>query len=220
MRGDGDRRKPRRDPASCPGPRLFAFDHPRLAEPWLRCSFGQPTSWSAAIDALAAGLEIDVTAEGLLFLNEAELADRRLFLISAGNVRAWEDDHLARSDVEPIEDPAQACNALTVGVYTDLDDASGAPGFDGWTPVAVRGELSPFSRTAVAFERSWPHKPDVVLEGGNVARSPAGTEFDTPATLQILTTRAPLQDQRLLTVTNATSAATSQAAHLGASILG
>jgi hypothetical protein len=182
-------------------------------------SFGQPTSWSAAIDALAAGLEIDVTDEGLLFLNEAELADQRLFLISAGNVRVWEDDHLARSDVEPIEDPAQAWNALTVGAYTDLDDASGAPGFDGWTPVAPRGELSPFSRTAVAFERAWPHKPDVVLEGGNVARSPAGTEFDTPVTMQVLTTKAPLQDLRLLTVTNATSAATSQAAHLGASII-
>jgi hypothetical protein len=181
--------------------------------------FGQPTSWSAAIDALSAGLEIDVTDAGLLFLNEAELAERRLFLISAGNVRVLEDDHLARSDVEPIEDPAQAWNALTVGAYTDLADADSAPGFAGWTPLAPRGELSPFSRTAVAFERGWPHKPDVVLEGGNVARSPAGTELDTPVTLQILTTKAPLEDQRLLTVTNATSAATAQAAHLGASIL-
>jgi hypothetical protein len=121
--------------------------------------------------------------------------------------------------VEPIEDPAQAWNALTVGAYTDLADADSAPGFAGWTPLAPRGELSPFSRTAVAFERGWPHKPDVVLEGGNVARSPAGTELDTPVTLQILTTKAPLEDQRLLTVTNATSAATAQAAHLGASIL-
>jgi Subtilase family len=181
--------------------------------------FGQPTSWSAAIDALSAGLEIDVTDTGLLFLNEATLADRRLFLVSAGNVRVLDDDHLARSDVEPIEDPAHAWNALTVGACTDLVDASSAPGFAGWTAVAPRGELSPFSRTAVAFERTWPHKPDVVLEGGNVARSPAGTEFDTPATLQLLTTKAPLEDQRLLTVTNATSAATAQAAHLGASIL-
>ena len=180
---------------------------------------GQPTSWSAAIDALSAGLEIDVTEAGLLLLNEEELADQRLFLISAGNVSGLEDDHLARSDVEPIEDPAQAWNALTVGAYTDLADASSRPGFDGWTPVAPRGELSPLSRTGVAFKRSWPHKPDVVLEGGNVARSPAGTEFDTPETLQILTTKAPLEGQRLLAVTNATSAATAQAAHLGAAIL-
>jgi hypothetical protein len=180
---------------------------------------GQPTSWSAAIDALAAGLEIDVDDSGLLFLNETELAARRLFLISAGNVDLIEDDHLARSDVEPIEDPAQAWNALTVGAYTDLIDASSAPGFDGWTPLAPRGELSPFSRTAVAFERAWPHKPDVVLEGGNVARSPSGTDLDTPETLQLLTTKAPIHDARLLTVTNATSAATAQGASLAASIL-
>jgi hypothetical protein len=180
---------------------------------------GQPTSWSAAIDALAAGLEIDTTTTGLLFLNEGELAAPRLFLVSAGNIHTLEEEHLARSDLEPIEDPAQAWNALTVGAYTDLTDVGSQPSFDGWTPVAAHGELSPFSRTAVSFERTWPHKPDVVLEGGNVARSPDGTELDTPEALQILTTKAPLFDQRLLTVTNATSAATSQAAHLGAKIL-
>ncbi len=180
---------------------------------------GEPTSWSAAVDALSAGLAIDVTPDGLLFLNESELAARRLFLISAGNVYRYEDDHLARSDVEPIEDPAQAWNALTIGAFTERDDASSTRGFAGWTALAPHGELSPFSRTGVAFSRAWPHKPDVVLEGGNVARSPAGGAFDTPESLQILTTKAPLRDQRLLTVTHATSAATSRAAHLGASIL-
>ena len=113
---------------------------------------GQPTSWSASIDALAAGLEIDVDDDGLLYLNEDQLADRRLFLISAGNVLDLEDDHLARSDVEPIEDPAQAWNALTIGAHTELTDASSGPGFTGWTPLAPEGELSPFSRTAVLFE--------------------------------------------------------------------
>lgn len=180
---------------------------------------GQPTSWSATIDALAAGLSVDVTNTGLAFLNEAELASRRLFLVSAGNVYKYEDQHLERSDVEAAEDPAQAWNALTVGAYTDLDDASSTPGFEGWGPLAPRGELSPFSRTGVAFARTWPHKPDVVLEGGNVARSPAGTEFDTTESLQLLTTKAPITDARLLTVTHATSAATAQAAHMGATIL-
>ena len=181
--------------------------------------FGQPTSWSAAIDALSAGLEIDVTNQGLVVLNEVELGARRLFVVAAGNVDTDEDDHLTRSDLEPIEDPGQAWNALTVGAYTDLDDLSSSPHYAGWTPVAAQGELSPFSRTSVAFTRDWPRKPDVVLEGGNTARSPQGTEYDTPEALQLLTTRAPLHDQRLLTVTNATSAATAQAAHLGASVL-
>lgn len=182
-------------------------------------ALGQPTSWSAALDALAAGLQIDTEDSGLLFLDESELAARRLFIASAGNVDMLEDDHLSRSDVEPAEDPAQAWNALTVGAYTDLVNPAGSPGFEGWTPLAPTGELSPFSRTGVAFERGWPHKPDVVLEGGNAAHSPAKTAIDTPESMQLLTTKAPIRDQRLLTVTSATSAATAQAASLGASIL-
>jgi hypothetical protein len=181
---------------------------------------GQPTSWSAAIDALAAGRSIDVTPAGLVVLDEADEVAPRLFLLSAGNVSVWETDHLARSDVEPIEDPGQAWNALTIGAYTKLDSLDGAaPDWAGWMPLARRGELSPHSRTSVAFGRTWPAKPDVVLEGGNVGRSPAGTDYDTPETLQILTTKAPLQDQRLLTVTAGTSAATAQAANLAASVL-
>lgn len=181
--------------------------------------FGQPSSWSAAVDALAAGLGIAVTAGGLVFLDETEESARRLFFISAGNVSVDEENHLARSDLEPIEDPGQAWNALTIGAYTDLDDLADDPTFADWTPVASRGELAPYSRTSVLFDRGWPIKPDVVLEGGNTARSPDGADFDSPEVLQLLTTRAPRHDQRLLTVTCATSAATAQAGHLGASIL-
>jgi hypothetical protein len=181
---------------------------------------GQPSSWSAAVDALAAGLGIEVTDAGMVFLNEAEEASYRLFLLAAGNVRTLEDDYLARSDVEPVEDPGQAWNAVTVGGYTDLDTiAPDEAGFDGWTPIADHGDLSPHSRTSVAFDRAWPLKPDVVCEAGNIARSPGGTDHDTPYSLQRLTTKAPLHDARLFTVTCATSAATAQAAHLAASIL-
>ncbi len=184
-----------------------------------RVVFGQPSSWSSALDAIAAGQAIDVNEEGLVYLDEAELSDRRLFIVSAGNIDVGDANHLTRSDIEPVEDPGQAWNVLTVGAFTKLDDMSQALDFSGWTPVAPRGELSPFSRTSVAFEHSWPVKPDVVLEGGNVAQSPSGQEFDTPEVLQLLTTKAPLHDQRLLTVTSWTSAAAAQASHLGASIL-
>lgn len=184
-----------------------------------RVNYGQPSSWSSALDALAAGLAIDTTAEGLVYLDEAELTAHRLFIVSAGNVDVGAGNFLDRSDLEPVCDPGQAWNALTVGAFTDLDDTSTDPDFLGWVPVAPRGELSPFSRTSVLFGRDWPVKPDVVLEGGNVAQSPGGQDFDTPETLQVVTTKAPLRDQRLLTVTNGTSAATAQAAHLGASIL-
>ncbi len=181
---------------------------------------GQPSSWSAAVDALAAGLAIEVTDNGMVFLDDAEESARRLFLVSAGNIDNFDDDYLTRCDLEPIEDPGQAWNAVTVGAYTELTTLDPTePGYDGWTPLAPHGELSPYSRTSVPFHRAWPAKPDIVLEGGNVARSPEGTAFDWPYSFQRLTTKRPVHDPRLLTVTRQTSAATAQAAHLAASIL-
>jgi hypothetical protein len=181
---------------------------------------GQPSSWSAAIDALAAGLTIDVTTDGLVFLDEDEEAARRLFLVAAGNVDELVDDHLARSDVEPIEDPGQAWNAVTIGAYTDLTSLDGAPAdYDGWTSVAAAGELSPFSRTSVSFQKAWPLKPEVVFEGGNTARPPGEGAHDTPDVLSLLTTKAPGAGGRLLTVTRETSAATAMGANLAAELL-
>lgn len=83
-------------------------------------SHGRPSSWSATIDALAAGRSIDVRDDGLVFLDPAEDAARRLFVVSSGNVSRWEIDHLARSDLEPGEDPAQAWNVLTIGACTEV----------------------------------------------------------------------------------------------------
>ena len=178
---------------------------------------GTPTSWSAAVDALAAGRAFDSANGELKYIDEASVEAHRLFIVSTGNINGFsaDDDHLDRSDVEPIEDPGQAWNALTVGAFTELVDVAAAgPAFDGWTPVAPPGELSPFSRTSVAFQRQWPNKPDVVLEGGNTAASADG-EVDWPESLQLLTTSRDIP-RRLLTTSNATSAATAQAARLAA----
>lgn len=181
---------------------------------------GTPTSWSASIDALAVGRAFETVDGELQYLDEESVDAHRLFVVSSGNVQSVdpEDDHLDRSDVEPVESPAQAWNALTVGGFTELVDvdASGDD-FDGWEPIAPPGELSPFSRTSVAFQRSWPIKPEIVMEGGNAARSPDFDDVDWPESLQLLTTyRAPAE--RLLTVSNATSAATAQAGRLAATV--
>jgi len=90
-------------------------------------SRGRPSSWSSAIDQLC----FDETG-------------RRLVVVSAGNIRDDLDPatYLARNDLEPIEDPAQAWNALTVGAYTDKITISDRA-FDGWTPLAPAGDLSP-----------------------------------------------------------------------------
>lgn len=78
---------------------------------------GQPTSWSAAVDALAAGRSFDPSTKGLDYLDDGDDAARRLFVLCAGNVdeTALSVDHLDRSDTDPIHDPGQAWNALTVG---------------------------------------------------------------------------------------------------------
>jgi hypothetical protein len=83
--------------------------------------FGEPTTWSAALDALAAGASIDQSADGVLsLLDDPDDDASRLFIVSAGNVREQpEQDHLAQSDLSGIEEPAQAWNVLTVGAFTE-----------------------------------------------------------------------------------------------------
>lgn len=183
---------------------------------------GKPTSWSAAIDALAFGRAIDDTAPKFTYLDRDEPRRPRLFVISAGNIPDVDaaDDHLERSDLEPVEDPAQAWNALTVGAYSPHDDMSGAPAdFAGYQPIAPRGELSPVSRTSVVFDRrKWPFKPDVVADGGNVAASPDKTLADTPENLAVLTTRFQPYGGGLFTTTRDTSAATASVAAIAADI--
>lgn len=191
-------------------------------EPEGRPDAGRPTSWSATIDALSFGRAIDDTVPTFTYLDRDEPRRPRLFVVSAGNIRDLDasEDHLARSDVEPIEDPAQSWNALTVGAYSATDDMSGAPDhFVGYVPIAPRGELSPVSRTSVLIDRQrWPFKPEVVADGGNVAAPPNGTVPDTPENLALLTTRLQRPGEGFFTTTRDTSAATAQVAAIAADI--
>lgn len=187
-----------------------------LAEP------GKPTSWSASIDALAFGRAIDDTDPKFTYLDRDEPKRPRLFVVSAGNIRdvIATDDHLERSDLEPVEDPGQSWNALTVGAYSAHDDMSGARAdFEGFQPIAPRGELSPVSRTSVLFDRKkWPFKPEVVADGGNFAATPDKTDVQTPPNLALLTTRLRHPGEGFFTTTRDTSAATAFVAGIAADI--
>lgn len=162
---------------------------------------GEPTSWSAAIDRLAAGVGGDT---------------KYLVLLSAGNIRSNEDwanyphSNLAMS----VEDPAQSWNALTVGAFTNFTQLGNQAG----DPVALapQGGLSPHSRTSCKWARQRPPKPDVVFEGGNVARSADG-HCCTHDALGVLTTSSRVQ-HRLFTYFDATSAATAEAAWFAAQL--
>ena len=165
-------------------------------------STGRPTSWSAALDQLA--FEDDETY--------------RLVIVSAGNIRKsghHRDDYLTLNDLEGIENPAQAWNALTVGAYTTktlITDST----FQNYTALAPVGGLTPTSRTSVIWDRQWPIKPEIVLEGGNRACASDGS-LDVAEDLSLLTTHHD-PTRGLLDTVDATSAATALASRLAAQI--
>lgn len=179
---------------------------------------GQPTSWSAAIDALAAGRSFDPSTQGLDYLDDGDNPAQRLYVLCAGNIdeSALSVDHLDRSDIDPIHDPGQAWNALTVGAMTEKSVISD-PGWTSWQPVARPGELSPWSTTGVTFAEAWPIKPDVVFEGGNVVKNAVGAiNYGCPDLSLLSTHFKPASKPFVLSW--ATSAATAQAARLAALI--
>lgn len=163
---------------------------------------GRPSSWSAAVDGLAA----DTDGDG---------EHSRLFVLSAGNTRdpnAWADYPAALS-TNLVHDPGQAWNAITVGACTSKIDTEGHPSLN---PVAEAGGLSPFTTTTATWDRAWPLKPDVVLEGGNAAKDHSGAVGMT--SLNLLTTHNRPLD-RLFTTSNATSAASALCARMAAQIM-
>ena len=93
-----------------------------------------------------------------------EAAPHRLFVLAVGNVPPeLEYARLQSQDDFPVEDPAQAWNALSIGAYTDAVDIH-EEGFDDWTALAGVGDLSPHSRTAANWPRGRsPIKPNWCL---------------------------------------------------------
>lgn len=167
---------------------------------------GRPSSWSAELDQLAAKWD-----------------EQRLFIVCAGNsletikleaaVARYPDIQLKES----VHDPAQAWNALTVGAITSLVDLTD-PNLAGYSPVAQEGTLSPFSTTSHDWEENkWPIKPELVLEGGNLAVDGSGfaTECDD---LSLLSTAYKPSEQGYFYPFNMTSAATAQLAKMAGSI--
>lgn len=164
---------------------------------------GRPSSWSAQVDRLAC----DYEGQG---------ATRRLFVLCAGNTNdnaAWAAYPHSLS-TSSVHDPGQAWNALTVGAYSDLTTISAhAPAY---TAVASAGGLSPYTTTSATWQPGWPFKPDIVMEGGNVAIEPSGFTSSMDSLSLLTTGHQP--HERLFTLSWATSAATALAAGMCARI--
>jgi hypothetical protein len=163
---------------------------------------GNPSSWSGALDQITSG---------------ADDGTKRLMVVSAGNLTDFNQvvNYPDAQLYDSIHDPAQSWNALTVGAFTQMDTLTD-PTLRGYSPIALLNQLSPFSTTSSTWDDKWPIKPEIVMEGGNVAMDSGGfaTECDD---LSLLSTHYQPQTQ-LLNCFNMTSAATSQAANLAAKI--
>jgi hypothetical protein len=164
---------------------------------------GRPSSWSSAIDQMCAGAG-----------EEDEV--RRLVITAAGNTELSERANYPDSnETDTVHDPGQAWNAVTVGAYTEKISIDPTE-YPGWSPLALAGRLSPCSTTSVNWETQWPLKPDVVMEGGNMA-SHTKEGADYLDSLLLLSTCADWQ-RRLLITTGDTSGATALAAGMSAKI--
>jgi hypothetical protein len=145
----------------------------------------RPTSWSAALDQICAGVMPGDDSE------DKTVSTRRLFFVSAGNVPdASDPDDVSDPDEFPIEDPAQAWNAIAVGGFTDKSEIAAADGLAGWGVVAQAGDHSPYSRISTDWDHSRTAiKPEIVFEAGNRALNSAGTELLSGVdSLSLLTT--------------------------------
>ena len=169
---------------------------------------GMPSAWSAAIDSLAFG-------------DEDPKAPKQLFLVSAGNADPFDLDgtyvYPGSNYQSAVEEPAQAWNAITVGAITHREKImENDPESAILVPLALKGDLSPHSRTSVLWDPHWPIKPEIVMEGGNLGDHPT----DGPErrdSLDLLTTAKRILG-RPIAPFRATSAATALAAKLAAEI--
>ena len=162
---------------------------------------GSPSSWSAAIDAIASGSE--------------EEDVRRLFIVSAGNVDPQElnDSSFPESSINhSVEDPGQSWNALTVGAYCGSQQIHDTR-FKGFKPVAKKGNISPYSSTSLEWSKKWPVKPEVLFDGGNMMTN--GADYDSCPDMSLLTTSHRFATN-VFTEIWGTSSASAQAAYFAA----
>lgn len=91
-------------------------------------------------------------------------------------------------------------------------------GYEDWNPIAQQDSLSPCSRTSKSWsDKTWPIKPDIVMEGGNSAIDPATKKADSVDDLSLLTTKLSATGA-LFTTTGDTSGAAALASRFAARI--
>ena len=127
----------------------------------------QPSSWSGAVDQIAAGSMVGDAAEGI----PASEKPKRLMLVATGNMQGGMLDVVKKC--QPLEDPAQSWNALSIGGFTRKEEEPAPP--PALTPVVLANNRSPFSRGSNSLpDDLTPLKPEVLFEAGNMMSDNTG----------------------------------------------
>lgn len=119
----------------------------------------RPSSWSGAIDQLAAGAMPGERDDE----RTASEHPKRLVLVATGNMEGG-----MHADVlvcKRLEDPSQSWNCLTIGGYTTKERVDGQ-----FKPAVSANNRSPYSRGSAGLPTDLtPIKPEVLFEAGNMA---------------------------------------------------
>ncbi|TWI73606.1 subtilase family protein [Bradyrhizobium huanghuaihaiense] len=138
-----------------------------LANSAIDFSSSRPSTWSGALDQVAAGSMPGDAAQGL----PASAAPKRFIIVAAGNVAGGMLADVVPS--QPLEDPSQSWNALTIGGITRKDQIPAPP--PALEPVVPANHRSPFSRGSQSLpDDLTPIKPEVLFEAGNMLSDNSG----------------------------------------------
>lgn len=180
-------------------PRIFCLAQTAQGE----AETGRPTSTSAVVDQVS--------------FNDGWAT--RLICAAIGNVPHSDEEPYQIADYKDrnarfgIQSPAQALNALSVGAASLKDKK-----VVGGELVAPVGDLAPTSRTAQSWLSPHPHKPDIVMEGGNFLVDDDEI-FSHPSKRHLVLTTAATSPKVPLTFSGETSTATALASGLAARLL-
>lgn len=127
----------------------------------------RPSTWSGALDQIASGAMPAETDAGV----PASERSKRLIVVATGNVSGGMIDDVLLS--QPLEDPSQSWNAVTIGGFTRKETPPTAPPI--YTPVVAANHRSPFSRGSRSLpDDLTPIKPEVLFEAGNMVSDTTG----------------------------------------------
>ncbi|MEQ1492526.1 MAG: S8 family serine peptidase, partial [Terricaulis sp.] len=127
----------------------------------------QPSTWSGALDQAASGAMLGDRSDD----EGDEIAPKRLILVATGNVTGGMMVNVM--DPQPLEDPAQSWNSVSVGGFTRKENPPAPP--PSFTPVVPANHRSPYSRGSNMLpDDLTPIKPEVLFEAGNMLADETG----------------------------------------------